>query len=62
MLDPMGKPLETKKQIYGQAFAIYALSEYHLAGGDADSLSKAMDVFRHIEENCWQVQQEACRI
>ena len=53
-LDPMGKPLETKKQIYGQAFAIYALSEYHLASEDTDSLSTAMDVFQRIEENCWQ--------
>ena len=29
MLDYQGNPLDSKKQIYGQAFAIYALSEFY---------------------------------
>jgi mannobiose 2-epimerase len=30
-VDADGKPLDTKKQVYGIAFCIYALSEYHIA-------------------------------
>ena len=34
-LDCEGRPLDTKKQIYAIGFAIYGLSEYHRATGDA---------------------------
>lgn len=30
MLNQHGEPIQTKKQIYAQAFALYAFSEYHL--------------------------------
>jgi mannobiose 2-epimerase len=46
-----GKPLETKKQIYSQAFFIYALSTYHLATGDRGSLEKAVGLYRLIEKH-----------
>jgi mannobiose 2-epimerase len=29
MVDYEGNPIQTKKQVYAQAFAIYALAEYH---------------------------------
>lgn len=50
-LDSRGKPLETKKQIYSQAFFIYALSTYHKATGDRESLDRAIDLFRLIEQH-----------
>jgi mannobiose 2-epimerase len=46
-----GEPLETKKQIYSQAFFIYALSAYHMATGDRESLDRAVSLFRLIEKH-----------
>jgi mannobiose 2-epimerase len=46
-----GEPLETKKQIYSQAFFIYALSAYHMATGDMESLDRAVSLFRLIEKH-----------
>ncbi len=45
-----GKPADTKKQIYSQAFFVYALSEYFKATGDEQSLNQAIDLFHLIEE------------
>ena len=45
-----GEPLDTKKQIYSQAFFIYALSAYHLASGDRESLDRAIQLYRLIEK------------
>jgi mannobiose 2-epimerase len=45
-----GEPMDTKKQIYSQAFFIYALSTYHMATGDKESLERAIALFRLIEE------------
>jgi cellobiose epimerase len=47
-----GTPLRTRKQIYGQAFGIYALTEYHRATGSRPALDAAIDVFRLIEKHC----------
>lgn len=47
-----GKPVDTTKHTYNQAFAIYALSEYYMASGDGDGLTLAYDLFRIIEEKC----------
>ncbi len=49
MVDCAGKPLETKKRIYGQAFTVYSLAQYHHATGDPDALSKAIQIFQTIE-------------
>lgn len=49
-LDPGGCPVNQTKKIYGQAFAIYALTEYHRAFGDASALASAKEVFRLIEQ------------
>jgi len=53
MVDAMGNPAETKKQIYAQAFCIYALSEYYRITGDQDALEWAKQIFRLIEEKSY---------
>ena len=50
-VSPDGAPLDTRKQIYTQAFFIYGLSEYYLATGDKESLSKAIEIFELIEKH-----------
>jgi mannobiose 2-epimerase len=48
-LDYTGAPLQTKKQVYTQAFAIYALSEYTLLTGDSYSLNSALGIVELLE-------------
>lgn len=48
-LDPAGNVVDATKKIYGQAFCVYALSEYHRAVADSAALQHAIDVFRLIE-------------
>jgi len=50
MLDSAGNPLSDRKQIYAQAFAAYAMAEYHRATGKEESLERAKQLFRLIEE------------
>jgi mannobiose 2-epimerase len=50
MLDYQGRPSQTKKQVYAQAFAIYALSEYYLLSGQAGALDWAMETFEFLEQ------------
>lgn len=50
MLDYKGQPTQTKKQIYAQAFALYALSEYQLLTGKKEVLTQAHEVFWLIEK------------
>ena len=45
-----GKPEDTTKHTYNQAFAIYALSSYYEASGDEEALSIAKELY-HIVEN-----------
>jgi mannobiose 2-epimerase len=49
-VDEQGQPLNTRKQIYGQAFVIYGLTEYYKASGDPASLQKAITLYEKIEE------------
>jgi mannobiose 2-epimerase len=49
MVDCEGRPLDTKKRIYGQAFTIYALAEYAHSSGDPDAIAKAMQLVERIE-------------
>lgn len=44
-----GTPVSTKKQVYGQAFAIYAYSEHYRATGDESTLKKAIELFHILE-------------
>jgi mannobiose 2-epimerase len=46
-----GSILDSSKKIYGQAFCIYALSEYHRATGDAGALDTATVLFNLIERH-----------
>jgi cellobiose epimerase len=45
-----GNPKDKRKQIYNQAFFIYALSEYYLATGDMESLSAAKEIYNLVED------------
>lgn len=47
-----GKPLDTTKHTYNQAFAIYALYSYYDASKEAGALDFAMDLFERIETTC----------
>src|SRR5208282_5346757 len=49
MVDREGRPLDTKKRIYGQAFTVYALAEYAHASGDQEAIVKAMRLVERIE-------------
>lgn len=50
MLDHLGRPVETRKRIYGQAFTLYALAEYYQATGEQDALDKAILMHECIEK------------
>ncbi|RDY61570.1 N-acylglucosamine 2-epimerase [Flagellimonas nanhaiensis] len=49
-LDYTGAPINGRKQIYAQAFAIYALSEYYTFSKDEDSKIWAIELFETIEK------------
>jgi mannobiose 2-epimerase len=51
MLDVDGRPHDTKKRIYAQAFTVYSLAEYYHATGDADALGKALRMVEKIESS-----------
>ncbi len=53
MLDRSGSVLSDRKQIYGQAFGIYAFAEYHRATGNGESLALARQLFEMIERHSW---------
>lgn len=44
-----GTPLDTDKQTYGCAFAIYGLAEHFRATGNRESLEKAIGIYRTME-------------
>lgn len=49
MVDYLGHPVDTKKQAYGQAFAIYALAEYFVASNDHEALARAIALYSAVE-------------
>lgn len=51
MVDAGGKPLDDRKHVYAQAFAIYALAEYYRATGLRKSLDAASELFRLVERH-----------
>ena len=53
MIAADGTPLRTRKQIYGQAFGIYALAEYFAATGEQVALDKAAALFDAIETHSY---------
>jgi beta-glucosidase len=48
-LTPEGEPLNDKKQLYAQAFTLYAFAEYNRATGDEKALTMAKKFFDLIE-------------
>jgi cellobiose epimerase len=48
--DPAGRPVNDRKMVYGQSFVIYALVEYHRAGGDPEPLRQAMELYRTLQQ------------
>jgi cellobiose epimerase len=47
-VDYSGNPLDTKKQIYALAFAIYGLSEYYISSKNEEALRLAIDLYNTI--------------
>ncbi|HZV68707.1 MAG TPA: AGE family epimerase/isomerase [Saprospiraceae bacterium] len=56
MIDFMGKPVENKKQVYAQAFAVYALSEYYLLSGKQEAIDGAFEIFNLIEKHSLDIE------
>ncbi|MCQ2218782.1 MAG: AGE family epimerase/isomerase [Paludibacteraceae bacterium] len=52
-LNCKGEPINTRKQGYAQAFAIYGLSEYYRITGNETSLSLAQEIFHAIENHLY---------
>ncbi|MEJ0090882.1 MAG: AGE family epimerase/isomerase [Limisphaerales bacterium] len=50
-LDDTGKIIDDSKKTYGQAFYIYALTEFHLAFGNQAALDRAKKLFELIERH-----------
>jgi mannobiose 2-epimerase len=53
MIAADGQPLDTRKHVYAQAFAIYGLSEHFGATGDSASLDAAIALFRRVEAHAY---------
>jgi len=49
-LDYLGKPLNSRKQIYAISFTIYGLAEYYMISNDNESLELAKQLFDVIEK------------
>ena len=47
--DREGNPLNRRKIIYGEAFVIYGLVEYHRASGDRAPLNSALRLFKELQ-------------
>lgn len=50
LLNADGSPADTKKQIYSEAFFIYAFVEYYKATSDQCALDKAIELYHLIEK------------
>jgi len=57
MLSADGTPVDTKKQIYSQAFFIYGLIEYYRVTKDKECLDKAIELFLLIEKHSFDKEQ-----
>src|SRR5690606_37789975 len=52
-VDRTGAPAGLRKQAYAQAFAIFGLSEYYRATLEESALDEAIEIFRVIEDRCY---------
>jgi len=55
-LDYKGEPLNRRKQIYAQGFAIYGFSEFFRATGKQEALEAAIAIFRLLERHAYDSQ------
>jgi mannobiose 2-epimerase len=55
-IDAEGRPLDARKHVYAQAFAIYALAEHFLATGNEGSLEAARSIFELVESRAWDAE------
>ena len=53
MVDYLGQPLDSKKHVYANSFALYGLAEYYRVSGEAEALRKAVRIFDLIEQNAY---------
>jgi mannobiose 2-epimerase len=64
-IDDSGRVRDDSKKIYGEAFYIYALSEYHLAFNSAPALARAKETFELLESHAHDAKNggyiESCR-
>jgi cellobiose epimerase len=51
-VDYRGRPSDTKKRTYAQAFALYGLTEYYAATREQGALDAAFDLFDVLETRC----------
>lgn len=51
LVDAKGQPVTPSKKIYGQAFCVYAFSEYSLATDEPEPLTAARELFALIESH-----------
>lgn len=49
--DLEGKPLNTRKIVYGESFVIYGLVEYYRASKDETALRRAMDLYQVLQRH-----------
>ena len=54
-VDYLGNPKERHKQIYGQGFLLYGLSEYYRAFKDPRALNKAKEVYYLLVKNALDI-------
>ncbi|SDE27045.1 mannobiose 2-epimerase [Mucilaginibacter pineti] len=55
-VDYNGAPLDTKKQVYASAFALYALSEYYMASGIETVKQQAINLYRLLVDKSFDTE------
>jgi mannobiose 2-epimerase len=51
-VDYSGKPVDKRKRVYAQAFALFAFTEYFVASGERAALDQAFELFYLLESYC----------
>src|SRR5699024_8667459 len=59
LIDYQGKPKDTTKHVYAQAFAIYGLSEFYRITQSSEALELAEDIYQLIEEKGYDKENKA---
>ena len=55
-IDAEGRPLDERKHVYAQAFAMYALAEHFRATANEESIDLARAIFRLVESRAWDAE------